>query len=339
MELKNIVAKLEGIAPSSTAEEWDNVGLLVEPCKSEKVERVFLTNDLTEEVLEEALRLEGKKVGLIVSYHPPLFAPLKRLTQRSFKERILLKAVEAGVAIYSPHTAHDNLTGGVNDWLLSGLGDGEVRPLRVQQLTPRYPHCVTLESGPQKLMSMKDIEEYGQLISTSNPLDTAILTNDRGLCFLLPAIKKKFQDDQIVIKASPKVLSSGSGRILTLSQPISLSIMVERVKQHLQLAHVRLATPHNIKETASHIIKTIAVCAGSGDTVLQAAAADLLIAGEMSHHKVLEAVSKGSSVILCEHSNTERGFLKKFKEILQEALQEEVEISVSLVDKDPLCVV
>ena len=112
--------------------------------------------------------------------------------------------------------------------------------------------------------------------------------------------------------------------------------MVERVKQHLQLAHVRLATSQSCKE---HLITTVAVCAGSGDSVLQATSADLLLAGEMTHHRVLEAVSKGSCVILCDHSNTERGFLREFKEMLHKTLHSGVEVSVSLMDKDPLCVV
>lgn len=159
MDLKDVVSRLEEIAPSSTAEEWDNVGLLVEPRRDAKVEHIFLTNDLTEEVLEEALQLGGKRVGLVVSYHPPLFSPMKRLTQRSSKERILLKAIEAGVAIYSPHTAHDNLEGGVNDWLVSGLGEGKIRPLRVQQLAPGYPHRVAIRgvAGFEWLAALSDI--------------------------------------------------------------------------------------------------------------------------------------------------------------------------------------
>ena len=42
----------------------------------------MLTNDLTEDVLEECVE---KKADLIVSYHPPIFRPLKRLTQENWK--------------------------------------------------------------------------------------------------------------------------------------------------------------------------------------------------------------------------------------------------------------
>ena len=123
MELRSIVAKLEEIAPTSAAQEWDNVGLLVEPSRKQLIERIFVTNDLTEEVLDEVETVSGKEVGLIISYHPPIFAPFKRLTQASAKERIILRCVSSGRAIYSPHTSLDKM---INKWLLSGLGEGEI---------------------------------------------------------------------------------------------------------------------------------------------------------------------------------------------------------------------
>ena len=50
-----------------------------------QVKKVLLTNDLTEPVLSEALE---EKVDMVVSYHPPLFRPLKRLTKGNWKERV-----------------------------------------------------------------------------------------------------------------------------------------------------------------------------------------------------------------------------------------------------------
>ena len=137
MNLKEIVKTLEAIAPSATAEEWDNVGLLIEPSCSSPITHILLTNDLTEQVMTETLKLkaEGTDVGLIISYHPPIFRPLKRLTQSTAKERIIIKALESNIAIYSPHTAHDALWGGVNDWALSGLGDGTITPLSTKQVS------------------------------------------------------------------------------------------------------------------------------------------------------------------------------------------------------------
>lgn len=59
----------------------------------------------------------------------------------------------------------------------------------------------------------------------------------------------------------------------------------------------------------------------------------------MSHHEVLDAVAKGTSVILCDHSNSERGFLSVFRERLTVRLPDSVTVAVSKVDRDPLEVV
>lgn len=61
--------------------------------------------------------------------------------------------------------------------------------------------------------------------------------------------------------------------------------------------------------------------------------------GEMSHHEVLDAVAKGTSVILSDHSNSERGFLSVFRERLAVRLPDSVAVVVSKADRDPLEVV
>ena len=126
MDLNKVVTKLNDFAPLQLAEKWDNVGLLVEPSLPHSVKSILLTNDLTERVVEEAI---DKKVNMVISYHPPIFVPLKRLTSKSFKERIIVKMIENRIAVYSPHTAFDAVKNGVNDWLASGLGSAQVDPL------------------------------------------------------------------------------------------------------------------------------------------------------------------------------------------------------------------
>ena len=86
-------------------------------------------------------------------------------------------------------------------------------------------------------------------------------------------------------------------------------------------------------------VSTVAVCAGAGASVLRGVRADLYLTGEMSHHEVLAATSRGTAVVLCEHSNSERGFLPVFREMLQRCLEPDVEVTISKVDRDPLHVV
>ena len=87
MDLKEIVQKLEAFAPTSLAGSWDNVGLLIEPTSPKTVNKIILTNDLTEAVLKESL---DTKVDMILSYHPPIFRPLKRITSQSWKVRKII---------------------------------------------------------------------------------------------------------------------------------------------------------------------------------------------------------------------------------------------------------
>lgn len=120
MDLKEVTQVLNSFAPTSLAEGWDNVGLLVEPSPPHSVKSMLLTNDLTEDVMNEAVEL---KVDMILSYHPPIFSGLKRLTQASWKERIIITCLENRIAVYSPHTSYDAVLGGVNDWLISAFGN------------------------------------------------------------------------------------------------------------------------------------------------------------------------------------------------------------------------
>ena len=81
------------------------------------------------------------------------------------------------------------------------------------------------------------------------------------------------------------------------------------------------------------------ICTYIGATVLRGVTADVFLTGEMSHHEVLDATSRGTSVILCEHSNTERGYLTVMKHKLQQVLGNDIKISISDVDRDPLVIV
>lgn len=85
-------------------------------------------------------------------------------------------------------------------------------------------------------------------------------------------------------------------------------------------------------------ISTVALCAGSGTSVLAGVKADLYLTGEMLHHDVLEATQIGTTVILCNHSDSERGYLKHFQENFSSEHMV-IHIHVSQLDKDCLTVV
>lgn len=120
MDLKQLLKRFQEYGQNRIACDWDNVGLLVEPTGPLQVKKLLVTNDLTEPVLEEAI---AKKVDCIVSYHPAIFAPLKRLTQSEWKQRSIVKCIENRIAVYSPHTIWDAIEGGINDWIIRAFGN------------------------------------------------------------------------------------------------------------------------------------------------------------------------------------------------------------------------
>lgn len=122
MFVHDLVYAMDQIAPPEYAEVWDKVGLLVGDRSRALRGPIFLTIDLTERVLAEAISL---RADAIVAYHPPVFEPLTRITDATPRQRVILRAIEAGIATYSPHTALDAVPGGVTDWLCEGLSGSE----------------------------------------------------------------------------------------------------------------------------------------------------------------------------------------------------------------------
>jgi dinuclear metal center YbgI/SA1388 family protein len=122
MRVRDLVDAMHAIAPLDAAESWDRVGLQVGDPQRELAGPVLLTIDLTEPVLGEAI---GEKASAIVAYHPPIWTALSSLSTRTPAERIVRGAIEAGIAIYSPHTALDAARGGLTEWLCEGLSQPE----------------------------------------------------------------------------------------------------------------------------------------------------------------------------------------------------------------------
>ena len=86
----DIYAEMQRYAPLELAESWDNPGLLVD-C-GRKVSRVLVTLDITPEVVEEAA---AGGCELIVSHHPVIFSPLKKLTPRDVSFQLVQKGISA----------------------------------------------------------------------------------------------------------------------------------------------------------------------------------------------------------------------------------------------------
>lgn len=178
MNVADLVRVIEQIAPPHFAAEWDRVGLLVGDRERPLKGPVLLTIDLTEKVLAEAVAL---KAGAIIAYHPPIWEPLRRVTADTPRQRIILRAVEAGIAVYSPHTALDAVPGGIADWLAEGLS-GSTQEGRVQgDCRALTPHARLAETQQVKIVTFvppKDLEPVRNALASGG----AGIIGDYTLC-------------------------------------------------------------------------------------------------------------------------------------------------------------
>ncbi|WFD42004.1 hypothetical protein MPSI1_000641 [Malassezia psittaci] len=135
--------------------------------------------------------------------------------------------------------------------------------------------------------------------------------------------------------SSPRTPKEGVGRTFSLASEVRLSVLVERAKAHFGVDHVQFALGHGKSHDTQ--LKTVAVCAGSGGSVLcKAPEVDVWVTGELSHHEILATIARGTSVIVANHTNTERRFFRSlFAPLLQEQLPG-ITVYVSDKDRDPL---
>ncbi len=166
--IQEILSDLEQQIPLDLAEPWDNVGLLLGDAQSE-AKGVMTCLTLTEEVSEEAIR-EG--ANLVITHHPILFKAVKRLTTATSEGRMLLRLAQAGVSVYSPHTAFDSAREGINQQIAVALGLGNIQPIRVK------PQSVDGAGRWGQLAVPRKLSELLQQLNTICPAEQFTFVGD-----------------------------------------------------------------------------------------------------------------------------------------------------------------
>jgi dinuclear metal center YbgI/SA1388 family protein len=125
MKLKDICSFLDKTVPLTFQEGYDNSGLQVGDPEA-RITSALISLDVTEAVVEEAI---SGGFGLIITHHPLIFSPLRKLSGKTFVERIVTKAIKNDVAVYSSHTNLDVLGAGVSRKLAEKLNLQSIRIL------------------------------------------------------------------------------------------------------------------------------------------------------------------------------------------------------------------
>lgn len=119
VKIYQVVDALEHYAPLPLQEGYDNAGLQVGLTEAVEVSGALLCLDVTEAVVDEAIR---KGCNLIVSHHPLIFRKLARISDENYVQRIVRKAIKNDITIVSMHTNMDAAMGGVNFKIAEKLG-------------------------------------------------------------------------------------------------------------------------------------------------------------------------------------------------------------------------
>jgi dinuclear metal center YbgI/SA1388 family protein len=374
MVVADLVRVMETIAPLSFAEPWDKVGLHIGRLRAPLRSPVLLTIDLNEAVLAEA---ERANAGAIIAYHPPIWEAMKSLTDRTPKERVLLRAAEMGMAVYSPHTALDAVPGGMTDWLCEGFSEtgkvlGDCRALRSHAARPAtaevkvvtfvplsdadkvrnalatagagiigaYTVCSFAVPGTGTFLgdesSRPSVGRRGVLESVSE-LRLEMVCSKAALPLAIETLRQfhPYEEpplDVYELVAKPN-RGIGSGRRVTLDHPTPIRVLAERLKKHIARSVVRVATTD-----LDRPVSVIGVCCGAGAELAAVASGEgceLFVTGEMRHHEITACLDRGLSILLGEHTSTERGYLPRLAGRI-ESLLPGVACIVSTSDADPL---
>jgi dinuclear metal center YbgI/SA1388 family protein len=117
-KVKDVTQVIEGFAPLSIQEKWDNSGLCI-GSPDAPVSSVLFGLDCTPELVDEAIECGA---DMIVTHHPLIFSGLKKISPDDMVGEAVFKAIKAGISIYAAHTNADKVIAGVSGAMAAKLG-------------------------------------------------------------------------------------------------------------------------------------------------------------------------------------------------------------------------
>jgi dinuclear metal center YbgI/SA1388 family protein len=367
LALGEVIGALEARYDPALAEDWDAVGLVCgDP--AEVVRSVLIAVDPTTAVVDEAIEAG---VDLLVTHHPLLLTPVHGVPADDPKGRLVHRLIRAGVALFVAHTNADRAADhGVNDALAAVLGVGDVRPLEsvaapatdtlvvfvpvgvsdqlVDALSAAgagvigdYTRCVWQTTGTGAFIPGDEthpvIGRHGHVEQVPEIRLEMVVPRARRAEVLAALLRLHPYDEPgyAFFENSATASRAGHGRVGDLAGPVTLREFAERVAAALPSTSggVRVAGD------PERVVRTVAVCGGSGSSLLAAATAagaDVFVTSDLRHHVVSEAVEEAGPA-LCDvaHFASEFPWLTCAADLLHRDLGARVEVSVSARPTDP----
>lgn len=359
------------IAPTWTAADWDNVGLLAGSV-SWPVGRALLAIDLTEAVLAEAIK---GRYDAIVAYHPPIFRGIKRIRAESdTPEGLAAEAVAHRIAIYSPHTALDAAPGGTNDTLAQIAGMTECAPFaaasapidrcKLVAFVPEshlekvadavfdagggrigeYSHCSYRLLGEGTFFGNDSTNPVlGQRGRLERVAETRleVVFDKRSLSAVISAVRRSHPYEEPAFDVYPlermAMQTHGQGRMGSFSRPTPLRAIAKAITSRIDAPETALIGRPNTR------IRRGFVCVGAAGSLpfeipgVSIGKGDVIITGEIRHHDALRYARTGACAIALGHWASERPSLTPLAERLRAALPGAAFV-VSRQDRNPFTI-
>lgn len=342
--IKEVISSLEKLAPPALQESYDNSGLLIGD-EQKKISGVLLCIDVTEEIIDEAAR---KKCNLIISHHPLLFSPLKKITGGNYVERCMISAIEKGIAVYAIHTNLDNVLNGVNKKIADKLGLTNTKilkpmPGRLKKLVTFCPlkhsekvRQALFNAGAGRIGNYDECSFNMQGTGTfrgsanTNPFVGKKGVQHREQEERIEMIFESFRQSEIIsallsvhpyeevaydiYKLDNLHQNIGAGMIGDLKKPVSETAFLKSVKENMKAGVVRHTKLRGKK------VQRVAVCGGSGSFLLQDAirgGADVFVTADFKYHQFFDAESK---IVIADigHYESEQFTTEIFKDYLSD---------------------
>ena len=351
---RDVISAVEGLAPPSLAEGWDNCGLQVgDPDAT--VRRILVALTPLPEVFDEA----GERgADFLLFHHPLIFTPLRGVDTSSYPGDLVSRAIRDGLTVYAAHTSYDAAPDGVSIALARTLA--LAGPL--QTISPRgalrklvifvpvenaevvagalsaagagrigdYTHCTFRTPGTGTFLPGEGSDPYlgerGILERVEEVrLETVVPAHLARAAVDAATAAHPYEEvalDLYPIEGSPE--GCGYGRIGTLPQPLTPADLVSHVSGTLGFP-ARLVAEGNRAE-----IRRVAVLGGSGGSFIPevaASGAEAYVTGDLDYHDALLAESLGLTAIDAGHAATELPSLGPLAKRLAESVDVPVAVS------------
>lgn len=344
MKIREIINRLENIAPLSLQESYDNAGLITGNADWE-CEGILVSLDATEAVIKEAIE---KNCNLVVAHHPIVFGGLKKITGKNYVERTVITAIKNDIAIYAVHTNLDNVIAGVNGKIaeMIGLANRQILSVKrgllkklvvfvpaAQAETVRtaifnaggghignYSECSFNSNGEGTFRAGEGATPFAGTIGsrhTENEVRVEVIFQswlERGLIKAMLAAHPYEEVAYDIIPLDTELTTTGSGIIGELATPMPETDFLSHIKKVFNVAVIRHT---GLK---GKIVKKVAVCGGAGSFLIKAAisaGADFYITGDVKYHEFFDA---DSSLVIADigHYESEQYTISLLFDILKE---------------------